>query len=425
MAGIPRGGLIPYVVGMIDTEAIRQRFEMIAPFLDERQKRLFAATEACAAGRGGVAAVSAATGIARSTIGRGIEELRGGKGADPGRVRRKGGGRKPATASDRTLLDDLRRLAEPGTRGDPERALLWTSKSLRKLTVALRARGHEVGHMLVRDLLKQKLRYSLQANRKTQEGKSHPDRDAQFEHIDAKARRCLAARQPVISVDTKKKELVGNFKNAGRAWRPQGSPEEVLVHDFLIKDKEHGRAAPYGVYDLARNAGWVHVGIDHDTAEFAVNTLRGWWRNHGRARYPRATRLMITADCGGSNGARVRLWKWELQKLADETGLAISVCHFPPGTSKWNKIEHRLFAIISKNWRAKPLISYKVIVSLIAATTTDTGLTVHCELDRRSYPKGIKVSDRDMATIRLRKDKFHGEWNYTILPRVTTEAVII
>jgi hypothetical protein len=359
--------------------------------------------------------------VARSTIGRGLAELRRGSGAAPERIRRAGGGRKARTASDRTLRRDLRRLVATSTRGDPQRALLWTSKSLRRLAAELRARGHVVSHVLVGQLLRE-MGYSLQANRKTREGEDHVDRNAQFEHIDAAVRRCLAAGRPAISVDTKKKELVGAFKNSGRAYRPRGQPEEVRTHDFLIKTL--GRAVPYGVYDLARNAGWVHVGTDHDTAAFAVNTIRSWWRKLGRARYPRARRLLITADGGGSNGARLRLWKWELQKLADQTGLDIAVCHFPPGTSKWNKIEHRLFAFISQNWQARPLVSYKVIVQLIAATTTTTGLQVHCALDRNAYPKGIIISDHDMATINLTPDRFHGEWNYTISQRSKFAAVI-
>jgi hypothetical protein len=406
---------------MIDKDAIRQRFLLVSPFLDERHRRLFAASEARAAGRGGIAAVSAITGVARSTIGRGLEELGEGDAAAPGRIRRTGGGRKPRTASDHTLVRDLRRLVSTGTRGDPERALLWSSKSLRKLAAELQAGGHVVSHVLVGELLKA-MGYSLQANRKTREGAENADRNAQFEHIDGAVRRCLAAGQPAISVDTKKKELVGDFKNPGRQWRPQGTPEEVRTHDFLIK--KLGRAVPYGVYDLADNAGWVHVGTDHDTASFAVNTIRTWWRKLGRARYGHARRLQITADGGGSNGSRVRLWKWELQKLADQTGLDIAVCHFPPGTSKWNKIEHRLFSFISRNWQARPLVSYKVIVELIAATTTTTGLTVHCELDRGDYPKGIAVSDAQMATIRITPDKFHGEWNYTISPRRKNTAII-
>ncbi len=372
-----------------------------------------AASEAVAAGHGGIAAVAAATGIAPSTIGRGIADLSQGEERLHGRVRRHGGGRKPTIAKDPTLVADLETLVDPTSRGDPERPLRWTCKSLRRLAGELQAQGHQVSHTLVGELL-EGLDYSLQGNHKTKEGLSHPDRDAQFCYINDKVTEALAAQQPVISVDTKKKELVGDFKNAGREWRPKGTPEEVLVHDFLIK--ELGRAVPHGVYDLAANAGWVSVGIDHDTAAFAVNSIRRWWHTLGRARYPDATRLLVTADGGGSNGSRLRLWKRELQKLANEIGIDIVVSHFPPGTSKWNKIEHRLFSFISQNWRAKPLVSYQTIVQLIAATTTRTGLTVHCELDQNRYPKGIVISDAEMATINITRADFHGDWNYTISP---------
>jgi hypothetical protein len=398
---------------MTDLEAIRQRYEALRPSLDERGRRLFAAAEAKAAGYGGIAAVSRVTGIAASTIGRGVRDLGAEADPAPGRVRRAGGGRKPTIATDPQLLGDLEALVEPSTRGDPEQPLRWTLKSVRRLTAELRAQGHRVGRTLVHALLHQ-LGYSLQANVKTREGRSHPDRDAQFAHINRQAEQALAAGQPVISVDTKKKELVGDFKKAGRAWRPQGEPEEVRVHDFLIKDL--GRAVPYGVYDLAANAGWVSVGISHDTAEFAVQTIRRWWQEIGRVRYPKATQLFITADGGGSNGTRVRLWKRELQRLSDEIGIAIVVSHLPPGTSKWNEIEHRLFSFISQNWRAKPLVSYRVIVDLISATTTKTGLSVHCELDPNSYPKGVSVSKAEMAALNITRAEFHGEWNYTISP---------
>ena len=360
-------------------------------------------------------AVSRITGLARSTIGRGMAELRsGGSAAELGQVRRPGGGRKRLTAQDDTLLDDLRSLVEPATRGDPEAPLLWTAKSLRKLAAGLQALGHRIGHNVVGDLLRG-LGYSLQANRKTREGSHHPDRDAQFGYINQQVTAALAAGEPAISVDTKKKELVGDFKNAGREYCPKGQPEAVRVHDFLIP--ELGRAAPYGVYDIGENAGWVSLGIDHDTASFAVNAIRRWWQSMGQRRYPKATRLVITADGGGSNGARVRLWKLELQKLADELGLTITVCHLPPGTSKWNKIEHRLFSFITQNWRGKPLVSHQVIVQLIAATTTTTGLKVRCEIDPNSYPAGIKVADAELASINLQRHDFHGEWNYTISPR--------
>jgi hypothetical protein len=317
--------------------------------------------------------------------------------------------------TDPTLLPDLEALVEPSTRGDPEGPLRWTCKSLRKLAADLQERGHRVSHQLVAELL-QAAGYRLQANRKTREGGDHPDRDAQFAHINATSASYLATGDPVISVDAKKKELVGDFKNGGRDWCPKGEPEEVRVHDFVLPDL--GRATPYGLYDLAANAGWVNLGIDHDTAAFAVESIRRWWSQAGRARYPEAQRLLITADGGGSNGSRVRLWNRELQRLADETGLTLSVCHFPPGTSKWNKIEHRLFAFISQNWRGKPLVSHAVILSLIAATTTSTGLTVESYLDTTSYPLGIKVSDEEMEKLQLQRDEFHGEWNYSILPHV-------
>jgi hypothetical protein len=398
---------------VIDTALIRQRFEAVAPFLDERGRRLVAASEAVSAGYGGIAAVAAATGVAPSTIGRGIDELSLGQDWLSGRVRRAGGGRKPTVEKDVTLLADLEALVEPTSRGDPESPLRWTCKSLRRLANELQAQGHQVSHTLVGELL-ENLDYSLQGNRKTKEGLSHPDRDAQFSYINDKVVEALAAHEPAISVDTKKKELVGDFKNGGREYRPKGDPEAVRVHDFIIR--ELGRAVPYGVYDIASNIGWVSVGVDHDTAEFAVNSIRRWWQTLGRARYPDATRLLVTADGGGSNGSRVRLWKRELQKLANEIGLDIVVSHLPPGTSKWNKIEHRLFSFISQNWRAKPLVSYKVIVELIAATTTSTGLSVHCELDQNRYPKGIIVSDAEMATINITRADFHGDWNYTISP---------
>ena len=354
-----------------------------------------------------------ATGIARSTIGRGLAELRAGETPDLERVRRAGGGRRPVSETDANLLDDLRALVEPETRGDPQSPLLWTSKSLRKLSQSLRDMGHTIGRTLVGELL-HKLDYRLQANRKTREGSRNPDRDVQFHYINDRVKEALAAGEPAISVDTKKKELVGDFKNAGREWRPKGSPEEVRVHDFVIP--ELGRAAPYGVYDIANNVGWVSVGIDHDTAAFAANAIRSWWKLMGRERYPSARSLLITADGGGSNGSRVRLWKIELQKLADELGVPITVCHLPPGTSKWNKIEHRLFSFITGNWRGKPLVSHQVIVQLIAATTTKTGLKVRCELDQNTYPAGIKVSDAEMEAVNITRHDFHGEWNYTVSP---------
>ena len=407
---------------MIDVALIRSRYASLSPHLDERGRRLFAATEARAAGYGGIVAVSRATGIAPSTIGRGLRELDEGEPLVPGWVRRAGGGRKTLVASNPGLLGALLALVRPTERGDPVSPLRWTCLSLRQLEAALKAQGHPVSHMVVGTLLKAE-GFSLQANRKTLEGSSHPDRDAQFGHISQSVSKALAAGEPVISVDTKKKELVGPFRNAGREWRPQGTPEEVRVHDFLIE--ELGRAVPYGVYDLAANTGWVSVGVDHDTAEFAVQTIRRWWQDVGQPRYPHARKLTITADGGGSNGSRVRLWKRELQRLADELGLEISVHHLPPGTSKWNKIEHRLFSYISRNWRAKPLVSYRTIVELIGATTTKTGLAVRCELDQRAYPKGISVSDEDMAALNIHRDPFHGEWNYTIKPRKPIENVVI
>jgi hypothetical protein len=405
---------------MIDVEAIRARFVELSAHLDERGRRLLAASEARAAGYGGIAAVSRATGLAASTIGRGLKDLS--DGLPPGRVRRPGGGGKPVVERNPGLLPALLSLVEPEARGDPMSPLRWTCKSLRRLAAELTARGHPVSRTAVGELLARE-KFSLQANRKTREGSEHPDRDAQFAHIDAGVTAALAERQPVISVDTKKKELVGDFKNAGREWRPRGDPEEVRVHDFLLP--ELGRAVPYGIYDLAANAGWVGVGMNHDTAAFAVQTIRRWWHDLGQSRYPAAERLVITADGGGSNGWRLRLWKHELQRLADESGLDIEVHHLPPGTSKWNRVEHRLFAFISMNWRARPLVSYRVIVDLISATTTTTGLTVHCELDENHYPKGIAVSDEQMASLNITRHDFHGEWNYTIHPRNSPDRAVI
>ena len=395
-------------------EEIKQRYERLAGELNERTRRLFAANEAMELGWGGIAVVARATGLSRQVISDGMQELREGQRAGEGRIRRMGGGRKSNVNKDPSLSEDLERLVEPVTRGDPESPLRWTSKSVRKLAKELQPMGHRVSHELVSELL-HGLGYSLQVSRKTREGGKHPDRDGQFEHLNAQAAAFLAAGEPAVSVDAKKKELVGDFKNAGREWHLQGEAEQVRVYDFPIKGL--GRATPYGVYDLTRNTGWVNVGIDHDTAAFAVQSIRRWWNEVGRAQYPQAKRLLISADGGGSNGSRVRLWKWELQQLADETGLCITVCHLPPGTSKWNKIEHRLFAWISQNWRGKPLVSYAVILQLIAATTTEAGLTVQCQLDTTSYPAGRKVSDAQMATLCIQPDAFHGEWNYTISPR--------
>jgi hypothetical protein len=391
------------------------RYEAVAGHLDERGLRLFAASEARAAGRGGIAAVSFVTGIARSTIGRGLKDLDREAAQWPdGRLRRSGGGRKAAASTQPGLRKALLHLVAAATRGDPQAALLWVSRSQRHLAAALADQGYSVSPNLVGRLLKD-LGFSLQANAKTREGRQHPDRDAQFQHINNAVERFQRDGQPAISVDTKKKELVGDFKNGGRELRRKGKPEKVRVHDFIIPGK--GRAVPYGVYDIAANEGWVSVGIDHDTAAFAVESIRRWWRHRGRKRYPAAARLLITADCGGSNGARVRLWKVELQKLADQTGLAITVAHHPPGTSKWNRIEHRMFAFITQNWRGKPLLSHKVIVQLIAATTTTEGLNIACAIDATSYPKGAKISDRQILDINMRADTFHPEWNYTILPK--------
>jgi hypothetical protein len=399
---------------MIDPDAIQARFDALEPFLNERDRRLFVASEARAAGRGGIAAVSRTTGIARSTIGRGLADLRSGAVRRSDRVRRMGGGQKPATETQPGILEALNDLVEPSIRGDPEAPLRWVSKSQRHLSAALTERGFIAGQKLVGRLLK-RLNFSLQANCKTREGANHPDRNAQFEHINAEVKAFQAGGQPVISVDTKKKELVGDFKNGGRELRPKGNPELVRVHDFAIP--ELGKAVPYGIYDVSANAGFVNVGISADTGEFSVASIRRWWYAVGAPRYPDARKILINADCGGSNGARLRLWKRELQVLADELRIEITVCHVPPGTSKWNKIEHRLFSFITQNWRGKPLISYLVIVQLIASTTTDSGLTVACHLDENDYAKGTKVTDAEMAALNIQPAVFHGEWNYTIAPR--------
>ena len=399
---------------VLDLAAISARYKALKGSLDERARRLMAAAESQVLGRGGISAVSKATGMSRVVIQQGITELMSPSLLAAGRVRREGGGRKKAVDRDASLKTDLESLLESSTRGDPGAPLRWTCRSVRQLTGELQRMKHQVSHQVVADLLHE-LGYSLQANRKTREGSKHPDRNAQFEHLNAKVKWSLARRHPVISVDTKKKELVGNFKNNGRELRPRGEPEQVRVHDFI--DRELGRATPYGIYDSGRNAGWVSVGMDHDTAEFAVEAIRRWWRSMGQQAYPRASRLLITADAGGSNGTRLRLWKVELQKLANETGMRIAVCHFPPGTSKWNKIEHRLFSYISQNWRGKPLTSFQTIVSLIAATTTATGLKVHAELDAGAYQAGIKITDQELENVKIRRDKFHGDWNYEILPK--------
>jgi hypothetical protein len=401
---------------MIDERAIEERYAALRDQLDERGRRLYAAAEVRAISYGGLAAVARATGMSRGTIGRGLKDLDRAP-LPSGRVRRDGGGRHPLSITDPTLLEDLRQLIEPVTLGDPMRPLLWVSKSHKKLAAALQAQGHTVSPNTVRKLLHQ-LGYSRQANRKANDGCQHAERDAQFEHINAQVGAFQADDQPVISVDTKKKELIGNVTNKGTDYRPVGPPRRTEVHDFEQKDL--GKVVPDGVYDLAEDSGWVSVGITGDTAQFAVNAIRCWFETMGRERYPAATRLLITADCGGSNGARVRLWKRELQTLADDTGLSITVCHYPPGTSKWNRIEHRLFCHITQNWRATPLTSRLAVVDLIAATTTTTGLTVACELDTNIYEKGIKVTKAEMATLNLHRDTFHPEWNYTLTPRPET-----
>jgi len=398
---------------VIDERAIGERFRAMAGSLDERQRRLWAAAEARSHGRGGIAAVARASGISENTIRRGLRELDAPEELPAGRVRRAGAGPKRRSESDPTLVSDLERLLDGETRGDPERPLLWTSKSVRKLAAELRGLGHEVSYRTVARLLHE-LGYSLQANRKTKEGRQHPDRDAQFRHINSKVAAAIAASEPLISIDTKKKELVGEYANGGREWHRKGEPVAVKVHDF--PDKELGKAIPFGVYDIGANQGFVSVGITNETAAFAVASIRSWWQQLGSERYPQAATLQITADCGGGNGNRTRLWKLELQKLADATGLAISVCHFPPGTSKWNKIEHRLWSLIAKNWRGRPLVSHEVIINSIAATTSESGLQVYAQLDARDYPKGITVTDAELAAVNLVSDEFHPEWNYTINP---------
>ena len=411
---------------MEDIGVIQCKYRALAERLDEATLRLWAAVEARALGRGGVSMVAKAIGMSRTTIYAGLEELEApqvrpastpsssGDSAGKRRIRAKGGGRKKLSDKDATLVGDLDALVEPTARGDPMSPLRWTCKSTPRLAQDLTRLGHKVSQRSVCDLLAQ-LNYSLQSTRKTREGGQHPDRDAQFHHIASMAAQYQAAGDPVISVDTKKKELIGDFKNGGREWRPKGDPERVRVHDFI--DPELGKVAPYGVYDVAANQGWVSVGIDHDTAEFAVESIRRWWKEMGRPHYPRACRLLITADCGGSNGYRVRLWPLQLQKLADELNLVIQVCHLPPGTSKWNKIEHRMFCHITNNWRGRPLVSREVVVNLIGSTTTDAGLRIRSQLDENSYQAGIKVSDEELARLAIERDEFHGEWNYRLRPR--------
>lgn len=406
---------------MDEDSLITARYTALEGVLDERQRRLYASVEAKVLGHGGVKRVHLATGVARGSILAGIKELESGISTEVSvgsvrRARRPGAGRKKLVDCAPGVREALERLVDPVTRGDPESPLRWTCKSLMQLATALKAEGYAISHVSVGNLLKE-LGYGLQGNRKTLEGSAHPDRNAQFEYIHGKVEAALSQGQPVISVDTKKKELVGQYKNGGKEWRPQGQPEAVKVHDFV--DTELGRANPYGVYDLGTNSAWVSVGTDHDTASFAVATIRRWWLTMGKAVYPEARELIITADGGGSNGSRVRLWKHELQQLADEMAIPIRVSHFPPGTSKWNKIEHRLFSHISLNWRGKPLVTHDVIVNLIAATTTRKGLKVQAGLDNTPYPKGIKVSDEEFASIRLVRDEFHGDWNYVITPNTS------
>ena len=402
-----------------DMRVLREKYAALAACLDEARLRLWAAAEARSLGHGGIESVARVTGLSRRTIHRGLEALRHRRGPAPlprlDRARAPGGGRKRLTARDPALVADLEALVEPSSRGDPESPLRWTCKSTTKLAAELNRRRPRVSQRSVCSLLAQ-LHYSLQATRKTREGRQHPDRDAQFAHINRLVKQFQRAGQPVISVDTKKKELVGAFANKGREWRPRGQPEAVQIHDF--PDPAQGKVAPYGVYDLTANEGWVSVGIDHDTAEFAAESIRRWWREMGQRLYPKAQRLLITADAGGSNGSRVRLWKVALQRLATEVGLELWVCHFPPGTSKWNKIEHRMFCHISQNWRGRPLTSRQVVVKLIGSTTTQQGLKIKAAVDTGTYPSGVKVTDEQMKSVRLKPDKFHGDWNYAILPKV-------
>ena len=393
---------------------LRQKFAAVWSILDERTRRLMAASEARTLGHGGVSIVSRACGLSRKAISKGIREIASGV-TMPGRIRRPGGGRKKIISNDPKILEALERLIEPGTRGDPESPLRWICKSTRALSAQLTKQKHPISHEKVAQLLRDQ-NYSLQSNRKLEEGEDHPDRDAQFRHINAQVKRSLKVGLPVISVDTKKKELVGSYSNSGQQWLPIKNPTRVNGHDFPSPDVP--RAYPYGIYDLAQNRGFVNVGTDHDTGAFAVASINGWWHSEGKLLYPDAKELLITADGGGSNGSRLRLWKYELQKLTDETGLAVSVCHFPPGTSKWNKIEHRLFSFISSNWRGEPLLNYETIVNLIARTTTVKGLKVTCRLDRRKYPVGRKVTDEEMKRVNLTRNVFHGDWNYRILPSI-------
>jgi hypothetical protein len=402
-----------------EVRRLRQKLTAVWPLLDERTRRLMAASEALGLAYGGVSLVHRACGLSRRAIAQGIREIRSGAVLEPGRIRRRGAGRKPMTVHAPHLLVALDGLIEPDTRGDPESPLRWVCKSTRTLAAELTRQHHPISHVKVAQLLHAQ-HYSLQSPRKTEEGTDHPDRDAQFRHINASVKRALAAGLPVLSVDTKKKELIGNYANSGQQWRPAKQARRVQGHDF--PSPEVPRAYPYGIYDVGRNEGFVNVGIDHDTGAFAVASIRGWWRAEGRHLYPKAPALLITADAGGSNGSRRRLWKWELQKFADETRRSLSVCHFPPGTSKWNKVEHRLFSFISSNWRGEPLRDYETIVNLIARTTTAKGLTVICRLDRRKYATGRRISDEQMKTVNVARHRFHGDWNYVIRPRRTARA---
>jgi len=398
---------------MDNAKLISERNKILSPFLDEKSRRLYIATETKVLGYGGIAIAAKATGVSRTTISTGLKELKNPQNIDITRIRKAGGGRKKAINKMPEIKIELAKLIEPALRGEPDSPLMWTSKSLRKLSSELKLKGLNISHNLVGEILNED-GFSLQANRKTDEGKSHPDRDAQFEHIHLKIKEYQSQYNPVISVDAKKKELVGNFKNIGKELRRKKEPEKVKVYDFP-SDAE-GKAIPYGVYDITQNKGWVSVGIDHDTAEFATETIKRWWYQMGKPYYPKAQKLLITADGGGSNSSRSRLWKKEIQKLSNETGLTIEVCHFPPATSKWNKIEHRLFSYIAQNWRGKPLLSYEVIVNLIGSTKTTKGLDVVCELNQKKYEIGLKVSDEELRKFNLKNDKFHGEWNYEISP---------
>lgn len=403
---------------MIEHRIIQEKYKALNEILDERGRRIWAAVEARSLQRGGISKVAKATGLSRTTIHVGFKELESGKSSAPplGRIRKEGGGRKPLTHHAPDIIKALDALVEPTTRGDPESPLRWTCKSTRNLAQELQEQGYSIGDRKVADLL-HGMGYSLQANAKTIEGAQHPDRNAQFEHINARTKAFQRRNQPVISVDTKKKELVGNFKNNGREWQPQGAPQETKVHDF--QDKELGKAIPYGVYDVADNSGWVSVGLDHDTADFAVDSILSWWKHMGSKVYPEAEELLICADSGGSNSSRSRLWKLGLQRLADTIGLPINVCHLPPGTSKWNKVEHRMFSFITQNWRGHPLVSHETIVNLIGNTTTTTGLRIKAKLNRKKYQIGVKVSKAEFSKVNLKPARFHGDWNYTVHPKAS------